>query len=298
MYGAGGVGAFFGGLLARAGQDVHFVARGPQLEAIRSRGIRIRSTTLGQIDVAPVRASERAADAGVVRLALICLKAHHNAAILDDLSNAIGSDTIVVPLQNGVDSDEVLAARFGRERVAPAVVYVGATVDEPGIVTHVARGHILIGARPGFDASRLVAVREALAATGLPVEIVEDIQYERWRKLLWNASFNPVSALTLREPADLLAHPRSRELILGLMREVVRVARAQGINLEESEIDDQIAWTDGARSIRTSMTVDRELGRSMETEALVGVIVRKGRELRVPTPLSEVLYALLTAIDR
>jgi len=297
VYGTGGVGAFYGALLARAGSEVHLVARGAQLEAIRSHGIRIDSTLLGHIEVPAPAASARAADAGEAGLVLVCVKAHQTAAILDDLSAIVGPETLLVPLQNGVESDDVLAARFGRDHVATAVVYVGATVEEPGLVRHVANGLILIGARPGFDPGRLPAIRNVLASTGLPVRISDDIQLERWRKLIWNASFNPMSALAQREPRDLLAVPEARELLLGLMREVVAVARAGGIALNESEIDVQVRWTEATPAIRTSMQVDRERGRMMETEALVGVVVRTGRERGVPTPLSEVLYALLTAID-
>lgn len=297
VFGAGAVGSFYGALLARAGHDVHFVARGAQLDAIRTQGIRIDSKLLGQIHVPSVAATEQAAQAGRADLVLVCVKAHQTSAILDDLAGVVGDGTIIVPLQNGVESDEVLAARFGRNRVPAAVVYVGATVEEPGVVSHVTRGFILIGARPGFDAARLAGVRDALASTGLPVQISDDIQQERWRKLIWNASFNPVSAITQREPRDLLAVPESRAVLVGLMREVVAVARARGIALDESEIEAQVAWTEATPAIRTSMQVDRERGRTMETDALVGVVIRTGRTHGVPTPLSEVLYALLTAIE-
>lgn len=297
VFGAGGVGSFYGALLAKAGHDVHFVARGAQLDAIRTRGIRVASRLLGEIDVPPVSASARAAEAGHAELVLVCVKAHHTAGILDELSNVVGPDTIVLPLQNGVESDELLAARFGRARVPAAVVYVGATVENPGVVSHVANGLILIGARPGFDAGRLPGVRDALASTGLPVQISNDIQEERWRKLIWNASFNPVSALTRREPRDLLAFQESRALIVGLMREVIAVARTQGMALLDSEIDGQIGWTEATPAIRTSMQVDRERGRTMETDALVGVVVRTGRAHGVPTPLGEVIHTLLQAVD-
>jgi len=297
VFGAGGVGSFYGALLARAGHDVHFVARGAQLEAIRARGIRVASRLLGEIEVPSLAVSEHAAEAGDAQLVLVCVKAHHTAGILDDLSAVVGPETIVLPLQNGVESDELLAARFGRVRVPAAVVYVGATVDEPGLVCHVANGLILIGARPGFDAARLPVVRDALASTGLPVQISDDIQAERWRKLIWNASFNPVSALTRREPRHLLAVPETRALVVGVMREVIAVARAQGFPLLDSEIEGQVGWTEATPAVRTSMQVDRERGRTMETDALVGVVVRKGREHGVPTPLSEAVYALLKAID-
>ena len=297
VYGAGGVGAFFGALLARAGRDVHFVARGSHLEALRSRGLRIKSTLIGDVEVPRVSVYPSAADSGHADLVLVCVKTHQTDAILDDLAAAVGDDTVVMPLQNGVESDEQLARRFGRSRVLLAAVYVGATVDEPGVVSHHAPARISIGGGHGFDDQRLAAICETLASTGQVVQISPDIQRERWRKLMWNASFNTVSAVTLRTPAELLALPETRVLIVGVMSEVVGVARALGINLQQSDIDEHIAWTERASGMRTSTMVDRERGRTMEADALIGVIVRKGRDAGVPTPASAALYALMKAID-
>jgi 2-dehydropantoate 2-reductase len=297
VYGAGGVGAFFGALLARAGRDVHFVARGAQLEALRLRGLRIRSPLLGDIDVPHVSAYLRAADSGRADLVLVCVKTHQTESILDDLAAAVGDETVLIALQNGVESDEQLAARFGRRRVLPAAVYVGATIEEPGVVGQSAPARISIGARQGFDDRRLEAVREVLAATGQQVQVSPDIQRERWRKLMWNASFNTVSAVTLRTPAELLALPETRALIVRIMSEVADVARALGIDLRQSDIDEHLAWTERASGMRTSTMVDRERGRTMEADALIGVIVRKGSEAGVETPASEALLALMKAMD-
>ena len=298
VYGAGGVGTFFGGLMARAGHDVQFVARGAQLAALRAGGLRIESSLIGNVDVAPVAAHDRARGLGDADIVLVCVKAHQTAGILEDLREVVGERTVIVPLQNGVESDEELAASFGWSRVASAVVYVGATLERPGLVRHVAAGVISIGARPGFEASRLPQLGAALSAPGIQVRISTDIQFKRWEKLIWNASFNPVSAITGRDPAALLALAPTRALIVAVMREVAAVAAAQGLGLSNADADAAIAWTEGAGAIRTSMMVDRERGRTMETDALVGVIVRKGREHGVPTPCSDALYALLSSIVR
>lgn len=298
VYGAGAVGSFFGGMLARYGQDVQFVARGEQLEALRTRGIDIDSTLIGRVHIPPVAAAETAAHLDRADLVLVCVKAHQTSAILDDLSAAVRDTTVIVPLQNGVESDEVLAARFGRGRVATAVVYVGATLEAPGVVRHVAPAAIILGARLGFDAAKLPPVRDVLARSGQHITISRDILHERWYKLVWNAAFNTISAMTGLLPAPVLAIPELRELVIGVMREVVAVANAQGIMLRDSDISEQIAATDGANEITTSMLTDRERGRSMETDALIGVVVRKGRELGVPTPLSATLNALLVAVDK
>ena len=297
VFGAGAVGSFFGGLLARSGTDVRFIARGAQLEALCGDGIRIESTSLGALHVPSVRATADSRELGVADLVLVAVKAQHTAGILDALTPLVGPLTTIVTLQNGVESDEVVAARFGRERVLPAVVYVGATVERPGQVRHVAAGTIALGVPAGVERSRVEAVRDLLARTGLPIRIADDIQHDRWRKLLWNAGFNTVSAVTGRDPDVLLRVPESRTLLLDIMREVVAVARAQGIALSDADADEQIAWTERAGSIRTSTMVDRERGREMEVDALIGVVVRRGAALGVPTPRSAAMLGLLQAIE-
>jgi len=296
VFGAGGVGAFFGGLLVRGGADVHFVARGAQLEALRTKGILIRSLRLGDVVIPALHAESDTTRIGPCDLVLVCVKAHQTAEILDDLTALVGERTVLVTLQSGVESDEPLAQRFGAARVVPGVVYVGATLDAPGVVTHVAAGTIAIGVREHGDASRLPEVAAALGQSGQPVKLVDNIQAERWLKLLWNASFNPVSAIAQRTPRDLVSVPSTRQLIIDLMGEVVAVAAAQGIAIGVSAIDEQLAWTERAPAIRTSMMVDRNRGRGMEIDALVGVVVRKGGECGIPTPFSQSMLALLHAI--
>ena len=296
VFGAGGVGAFFGGLLVRGGADVHFVARGAQLEALRTKGILIRSLRLGDVVIPALHAESDTTRIGPCDLVLVCVKAHQTAEILDDLTALVGERTVLVTLQSGVESDEPLAQRFGAARVVPGVVYVGATLDAPGVVTHAAAGTIAIGVREHGDASRLPEVAAALGQSGQPVKLVDNIQAERWLKLLWNASFNPVSAIAQRTPRDLVSVPSTRQLIIDLMGEVVAVAAAQGIAIGVSAIDEQLAWTERAPAIRTSMMVDRNRGRGMEIDALVGVVVRKGGECGIPTPFSQSMLALLHAI--
>lgn len=297
VYGAGAVGGFFGGLLAHAGEDVRFVARGAQREALQTSGLTIESRLRGTIVIPSVAVSDSAASGGLVDLILVCVKTQQMAGILDDLAAAVGERTVIVPLQNGVEADEHLAGRFPDATVLPAVVYVGATLDTPGTVSHVAAGTIGIGARRERDNAVLPAVRDLLAKTGQPIHISNDIQRERWHKLMWNAAFNSVSAITGRVPAELVSQPDTRALVLAIMDEVLAVGRACGVDLRQEDIDRHIAWTEGAAGLRTSTMVDRERGRAMESDGLIGVIVRKGRTVGVPAPCSEVVYTLLNAID-
>ena len=297
VFGAGAVGSFYGGLLARAGQDVRFVARGAQLDALRTRGLRISSLLLGEIAVPPVSAASRASEIGAADLVLVCVKAHQTADILDEMGPLVADHTLLMALQNGVESDAVLASRFGAARVLSAVVYVSATLEQPGLVRHVAAGTLVIGERDGSITERLQRLQQMLASIGVPVRVTRDIERQRWHKLTFNATFNAVSALTLRTSQDLLAVPETRALLIAAMREVVAVSNARGIALGDADIDQIVTATEQAASIRTSMMLDRERGRLLEVDPIVGVVVRKGKESGVPTPTAAVLYALLTAID-
>ena len=297
VYGVGAVGGFFGGLLARAGERVKFVARGAQLEALRAHGLTIDSSLLGRVEIPRIEAFASAREAGPADLVLVCVKTHQLADAFDDLAAVLDSRTIVVPLQNGVEADDVLSGRFPDCVILPAVVYVGATLQEPGVITHVAAGTIGIGARRDIDDRHLSVVRDRLARSGQPVHISNDIQRERWRKLMWNAAFNTVSAITGREPADLLSRPDARRLMTALMQEVLDVGLACGIDLRPEDIDEQIAWTEKATGLRTSTMVDRERGRTMESDALLGVVVRKGQDAGVAIPTSAAVYAILRALD-
>lgn len=297
VYGAGAVGCFFGGLLARSGHRVRFVARGKQLEALHANGMRISSTILGDIAIQPVDVAASASDFGTADLVLVCVKAHHTSDVLSDMDEVVGPDTLIMALQNGIDADEVLVGRFGRSRVLSAVVYVGAAIEAPGVVRHVARGMLMLGSRFDVPAERVEMVAEQLTVPGLRMRTYEDIDRQRWYKLMWNTSFNAVSALTLQDSQTLLRTPETRAVIAASMHEVVAVAQASGVNLTAADVEKSIADTDALPPIRTSMLEDRERGRAMESEALVGAIVRRGRERGVQTPVTTVLYALLKGID-
>ena len=297
VYGAGAVGCFYGGLLARAKHDVRFVARGAQLEALHERGLHISSELLGELTIRPIDVSASASDFGTADLVLVCVKAHQTDGVLGDMEEVVGPRTLIMALQNGIDADRTLAERFARSGVVTAVVYVGAALESPGIVHHAARGTLMLGSRCGVPDERVEALAEQLTVPGLRMRVVPDIDRQLWYKLMWNTSFNAVSALTLQETQPLLRTPAPRDVIIRCMREVVAVAQAEGVALTSADVDQSIADTEALTSIRTSMLDDRERGREMETEALVGAVVRRGAAAGVPTPVTSVLYALLKGID-
>ncbi|MGE3579304.1 MAG: ketopantoate reductase family protein [Vicinamibacterales bacterium] len=296
VYGAGAVGGFWGALLARAGHDVRFIARGAQLDALQARGLRIASEALGDIDVRPVAASAAAVGGPPADLVLLSVKTHQTPPVLEDLAAVVGPDTVLIPMQNGIDADDILRARWGDTHVLSAVVYVGAAVESPGVVRHAARGLLMLGNPYAVPADRFQAVLDTLGAPGLKVRAVEDIHRERWYKLMWNASFNAVSALTFQTTGPLLVNPYARQAIAASMRETAAVARASGVALSDEDVERSLAETEKLPPIRTSMLEDRERGRTMEVEALVGTVVRRGGERGVPTPVLATLYGLLAGM--
>jgi 2-dehydropantoate 2-reductase len=213
------------------------------------------------------------------------------------MEEVVGPTTLILPLQNGIDADDLLRQRFGPAHIVSTVVYVAAAITSPGVVRHTARGMLMLGSRFDVPPDRVEMVAEQLTVHGMRIRHVEDIARELWYKLMWNTSFNAVSALTLKDTRHLLATPETRAVIAASMREVVHVGRAQGVAVALDDVEKQLAATEQLPPLRTSMLEDRERGRPMEVEALVGAVVRTGQVAGVPTPVTAMLYALLKGID-
>src|SRR5262249_39777625 len=161
-----------------------------------------------------------------------------------DMEEVVGPETLIMPLQNGIDADDVLLARFGPSHLVSTVVYVGAAVQKPGVIRHTARGLLMIGTRFDVAPERVEMIAEQLTVHGLRMRVEADIDRQRWYKLMWNTSFNAVSALTLHDTQTLLRAPATRDVILASMREVVALAQATGVNLIGDDVDKSIAETE------------------------------------------------------
>jgi 2-dehydropantoate 2-reductase len=302
--GAGALGLYYGGRLAAAGQDVVFLARGENLAALRAHGLRAASIR-GDFSspVNAVGSVEAAAAHGAYDLILVTLKSYQTTPeFLRTLLPAVGSATRILTLQNGVESARPLEAIFGAGRVIAGIAFIGAERVAPGIVAHTAAGHVVIGqpGEPNGDAeatgwaARLAAVFQA---AGIDIKVSEDIRGEQWRKLVWNAPFNGMTALTGSFAHDILTIPDGRAMVEAAMHEVIYVARAQGIALPLGTAEETMALTLVAGPVRTSMLVDRELGRPLEHDALYGPPIRIGKELGVATPTLQHIHTLLQILD-
>ena len=293
IVGAGATGGFLGARLARAGADVTLIARGPHLEAMREQGITVEEPDGTAFVAHPTCTDDLRAVTGA-DVVFITLKAHSLPAIAAPIGAALGESAAVVSCQNGipwwyaeglesVDPGGVVAAAIGRSRVIGCVVYPATNLKAPGLVEHVEGDRFSLGELDGSRSERVQGIAAALVSAGLRAPIQQDLRPEIWLKLLGNATFNPLSALTGATLATMASDPGSRELIRGLMVEVEAVATALGIRIPVS-VERRI---DGAAKVgehRTSMLQDLEAGRPLEIDALTGAVIELAARANVPVP--------------
>jgi 2-dehydropantoate 2-reductase len=299
IMGSGGVGGYYGGCLARAGHDVAFIARGAHLQALQTSGLQVRSVH-GDFTIAPVHATETPAEVGLVDLVLVCVKTPHTEQAARAIQAIVGPDTTVLSLQNGIDAADRIDAVVGLDRVLGGVTWISSAIEAPGLIRQVSTfRRIVVGELDGRVTPRAQAVVAALQDSGASVELADDIHTVLWTKFVFIAALSGVGALTRLEIGHYRAVPETRTLLVSLMREVAAVARASGVPLEADVVDGALDIVDSAAPhIKASMQRDVETGRPSELESMIGVIGRKGRELGVPTPTADMVYAALLPVER
>jgi 2-dehydropantoate 2-reductase len=289
--GAGAVGGYFGGMLARAGAPVVFIGRPAFVDAVKRDGLLL--DTVQFKESVKVEASTELSAARDAEIVLFCVKTTDTAATARGLAPLLEPNAAVVSMQNGVDNGEQIHAASGLHALA-AAVYVAASVPAPGTVKHVGRGDLVLG--PKTDATERVTA--VFFRAGVPCKISEDLAGELWTKLVWNCALNAMSALGKATYGDILANENARQLLEGAVYEVLAVAKAAGISLPFFE-DPKVALA-GAYKVAESMATTRSStaqdmmrGKKTEIDSLNGFIVRKGRELGIPTPINHALFTLV-----
>ncbi|MBU4225487.1 MAG: ketopantoate reductase family protein [Chloroflexi bacterium] len=298
IMGSGGIGAYYGGLLARAGNEVTFIARGAHLEAIRKNGLQIKSG-YGDFLVKPAQATDNPLEIGPVELALVCVKTPATEQAAQAIRPLIAPQTAVMSLQNGIDAAERIGAVIGMEHMLGAATWISVAIEAPGVVRHFSQfRRIVFGELDGQTTCRAQAVLERLQGSRATAELSSDISKVLWTKFVFISAASAVGSLTRLEMGDYRAVPETRSLLIAIMREVEALARAQNIALDDDVVEKSLAFIDAsAPSIKASMQRDIETGHVSELEAIIGVIGRKGRELGLPTPVSDIVYAALLPID-
>jgi 2-dehydropantoate 2-reductase len=311
VVGAGAIGGLVGARLALAGQDVTFLVRGRNLEAIRGRGIQLKLRDGGQLTASNVRATNDYAEAGRQDVVVLAVKAHQVEAIAEQVPKLLAPDTVVVTMQNGipywyfhehggtlaghrissVDPNGLCSRLIPAERVLGCVVYPAAVLVAPGVIQHIEGDRFPVGEPDGSASARAQRVSECFTQAGFQAPVLEDIRAEIWLKLWGNLTFNPISALSRATLADICQYPPTRALAAAMMAEAQAIAGKLGITFRVS-IDRRIAGAERVGKHKTSMLQDVEAGRDIEIDALVGSVVELAKLTDTPAPNIEAVYAL------
>lgn len=294
IFGTGGVGGYFGGLLAHAGHEVTFIARGDHLRAIQSKGLQVKSVN-GDFHAHPAQATDDPATVGPVEYVVVAVKHYHLDQAAPAMRPLVGDGTTVVPLLNGVDAHEHLIPVLGADAVVGGLCSLVSLVEAPGVIRQETKlRRVVVGELDRTRSERVERLVQAWAETGAEAIHAEDIHVAMWTKFLFITSFGGVGSLARCNMGRLLGTPETRALFLESMREVEAVARARGVALPPDVVDKMLAMAEGFEpTATTSMQRDVADGKPFELEAFSGTVVRMGAAAGVPTPVHTHFYALL-----
>lgn len=301
IFGAGGVGGYFGGRLARAGgNQVLFIARGEHLQALRRHGLQVESVA-GDFVVRPVEATDQPGSAGVVDAVLVCVKSWQVPAAAAAMLPMLGAQSFVVPLGNGVEAAEQLAVVVGRVRVVGGLCRIVSFLVGPGRIRHAGfEPQIEFGELDGRPSARVAALQAAVAgAEGVRAVVHADIRAAIWEKFLFIAPFSGVAALRRQPAGGFRQVPEARAMLQAAMAEVAALAGTQGVRLAPDSVERSLAFVDALPENATaSMQRDLMEGRPSELEAQNGAVVRLARAAGLPVPVNESIYAALLPLER
>jgi 2-dehydropantoate 2-reductase len=295
VLGAGAVGCFFGGMLARAGNQVTLIGRPVHVEAIRKAGLHFQGLKFDE-HIA-VQASTEASAVRGARLVLFCVKSTDTEQAAGEIAPFLDSDSVVVNLQNGVDNTERIQARVSQP-VIPAVVYVATEMAGPGHLKHHGRGDLVIGALDGeIQKNTLEKITNWFEAAGVPVVISDNVAGELWAKLVVNCAYNALSAITQLPYGKLINGAGIRETMRDVVEEALAVAKASGVAMAPDMLAKTYLIAEAMPAQYSSTAQDLARGKPTEIDHLNGYVVRRGEALGVPTPANRALHALVKLLE-
>jgi 2-dehydropantoate 2-reductase len=292
---AGAVGGYFGARMQAAGHDVFFIARGAHRDALARNGLTLESVH-GDLHLPKVNVTDDPAKVGPVDVVLFAVKLWDTEKAAAQARPLLGPNTRVVTLQNGVDSYERIAPILGAERTIPGVTYVVTVIDRPGVIKQTSKFQsIICGAIDGRADARLQAFVDAAKAARIEISLSDDIQRDRWHKFIFLSATSGATAVTRQPMGPILADPDMRALFRNIMRETLAVGKTRGVALDDGFVDERMAFADRnvPASMKASMANDLDRGNRLELDWLAGEVRRLGRELKVPTPVNDTIYAAL-----
>ena len=294
IMGAGAIGGYYGGRLAQAGHDVALITRGEHLRAIQAKGLTLRGPA-GDAVISSAQATDDAAQVAPVDVVLFCVKLHDTENAARAIAPLLAKGGVCITLQNGVDAHERIGAIVGNGRVMGGLAFVSALIEKPGSIRYKSKAPMIkFGETDGRISERATRFRDTCVAAGIPAEVVADIRAALWHKFVGLAVNASLTSL-VRQPAGVCYHdPDLLALARAGFSEAAAIARALGVKLPEDIVEWQIRNHQGfPADMFASMYYDVARGRRLELESLSGLIVRKGRELGVPTPFHAMAYACL-----
>ncbi len=294
IIGSGALGLYYGAMLQRSGQDIHFLLRRDYQE-IERQGLQVYSVH-GDFHLPQVAGYQTAEEIGVVDLVIVGLKTISNHHLINLVRPLLGAGTAILTLQNGLGNEELLAAAFGLERVLGGIAFLCSNRGEPGTVHHLGEGKIRLGEFGGGLSQRGHNLAEMFQAAGIPCTAVSDLQRARWEKLVWNIPFNGLCALFDKDVTDLLNHQPSRKLARDLMLEVISGANAQKLEepIDGLEFSQQIiSFTENMDHYQPSMMIDRAAGQPLELGAIYAIPLQRAKAAGISMPKVEMLHTLL-----
>ena len=295
VLGAGAVGCYYGGMLARAGHPVTLIGRAPHVEAFAKSGLRFEGLKFDE-RVAVAASTQPAAVRGA-KLVLFCVKSADTDAAASQIAPFLDGNAIVVNLQNGVDNTERIQARVARP-VIPAVVYVATEMAGPGHLKHHGRGDLVIGELGGkLPAGALALVKQWFEAAGVPIVVSDNVAGELWAKLVVNCAYNALSAITQLPYGKMIGGAGIRDLMRDVVEETLAVAKASGVAMAPGMLERTYGIADAMPTQFSSTAQDLARGKPTEIEHLNGFVLRRGAALGVPTPANRALYALVRLLE-
>jgi len=293
VVGVGGVGGYFGGLLARMGVDIHFVARGKHLRALQEEGLQVLSSQ-GNLHIL-IHATAEPHEIGPVDLVLFCVKSFDTFHAAREMESMVDDSTVILSLQNGIDNIEKLIAHYGPERIMGGTAYIESSLAAPGVIAHTGTmGRIVFGELEGGSSERALKILQVFQQAGIDTELSNSIERVLWEKFLFICGVHGVSTLCRAPLGLVLSCPETRELLVEVMGEVQQLAQRKGIALAKSAVSDAMGLIGTyKKQFKCSMLRDLEWRRPMEIEALNGMVVKLGQILGLATPFNQTIYACI-----
>ncbi len=298
VMGAGAVGGYYGGVLARDGVDVTLICRGAHRDAIVSNGLRVDSNW-GQFTVRPA-ATDDPGDVGPVDLVLHCTKLYSNDEAVPTLRPMVGEATTILTVQNGVTSGQILADEFGWDKVLQGATYIEAGIEAPGHIEQTgSAARIEFGERDGSATDRTKAIETLLDRQGIQVAVSSDIASTLWTKLVAVAAIGTAMTVSRSSLPEMLSWPEGTATIRTVMEEIVAVGKARGIAFPPDVVDERFeAAAEEAEEFKSSLQADMQAGKPLEVDELLGAVVRMGRDMGIPVPASSALVMALEPYKR